>query len=524
MVIAWYALLGLSAILMVFHRCRISSCKKYIALPIVVESIGVLLWIWYYLRGGSSPRIMGISLFNIQEVILLQYIGIWESCIAIGLIPSRSLIEEKDWIRNSVFDTIQDEYDSARESYEKLWDKEGDAFQESLIHLSCLAAYAKRRCNLELIADSRGLLSTTELSLSIKETFDYYQLSGLSTGYEESGKADVPALLIIYAYQLFEKILQEAQSACYVKVYAGQTEDAVSFRMIVEADLGEEVAREGSCSVIDRAVAEMGTPEAIGAAISVREEDETETMELSAEYPLQNAFLANLWKKERAAEHGLAGIAGYLSLEGEALKVKTWIHDSLGRCLLMTKRAILCPGEVDRETLHRAWDRFFAGITAQVEAPFEGKAVSAAKLRKERQPLEGASPDSFSEKTLGEAELEEAYPECFAQSGSMGVNPILRGRIPADERYISIIDTAISVHVTNVSGHTTGDEAYITVTEDGEGYTLVFENNGESKNVDAGEIREGGGLRNLRRKVEAAGGTMEIESKPRFRMTLRLMR
>ena len=517
-IFVWSAVLPIAAFIILIRRCRITSYKKYMALPIVVGSIGFLLWGWYYVRGGSSPRIMGLSLYNIQEVFLLLFIGVWESCILIGLIPTRSLISERDWIRKTVLSTIREEYISAREYYDGLFQKEEDDFREALIRMACIGAYVKRRTNLELIADSRGLLSSTELSLAIRETFDYHQIAGLSTGYEESGKAEVPALLIIYAYELFEKILRQARSACYVMVSAGQTADEVHFRMIVEADAEDPEEGEGTENAfLDKVIREMGAPESIGARITVREEDETETVELSAAYPLKVAWFTRFEKHEKYAEHGLAGIAGFLSLEGEALRVKTWIHDSLGRCLLMAKRYILCPGEVERDALYKAWDRSFGGIIGLEEGAEPDAALLPESLRHQEQVLREGTPVS----SLDQAGLMEVYPECYEQAESMGVRLLVTGRIPLDPRYLEIIETAISVHVTNVSDHTTGDEAYIHVTEDADQYVFVFENNGESRSL---EVRETGGLRNLRRRTEAAGGSMVIESKPRFRMTLRLKR
>ena len=517
-IFVWSALMSVAAFIVMVNRCRVSSYKKYIALPIVVESVGLLLWIWYYIRGGSSPKIMGISLYNIQEVLLLQFIGMWESCILIGLIPSRSLISGKDWIRMNVADTIRDEYKSAKTYYDGLWEKDEDEFREGLIHMTCLGAYAKRRTNLELIADSRGTLSTTELSLAIRETFDYHQLAGLSVGYEESGKAEVPALLIIYAYELFEKIVSQAVSACYVKVYAGQTAEEADFKMIVEADLPDLQGEDGK-SFQGRVIRDMGSPEDLGAVLNIYEEDDTEVVELSAAYSLKSPFILNLGKSEKYVEHGLAGIAGFLSLEEEALIVKTWIHDSLGRSLLMTKRYILCPGEVEREALFKTWNLSFGGIVDLIK---EGK-EDFGSIQPPNIIPKGAEThqEDASIESLDQEDLRIAYRECFSQAGAMGVNVIVKGRIPLDPRYLDIIDTAISVHVTNVAGHTTGNEAYITVTEDADFYTFVFENNGESRSV---EVRETGGLRNVRRRVESAGGSMVIENRPAFRMTIKFVR
>ncbi len=517
-IFVWSALFSIAAFIVMIRRCRISSYKKYIALPFIVESVGLLLWAWYYIRGGSSPKIMGISLYNIQEVFLFQFIGMWESCIVIGLIPSRSLISERDWIRMNVVSTIQNEYISAREYYNGLWEKDEDEFREGLIHMTCLGAYAKRRTNLELIADSRGTLSTTELSLAIRETFDYHQLAGLSVGYEESGKAEVPALLIIYAYELFEKIVSQAVSACYVKVYAGQTAEEADFKMIVEADLPVGKSEDGR-SFLDILVRDMGSPEAIGAVINYSEEDETERVELSAAYSMKSADLISFGKHEQYVEHGLAGVTGFLSLEEEALVVKTWIHDSLGRCLLMTKRYILCPGEVEREALFKAWNLSFGGIVDLIK---DGKEDFGSIQPPNIIPKEAEThQEDAAIESLDQEGLRIAYSECFSQAGAMGVYVIVRGKIPLDPRYRDIIGTAISVHVTNVAGHTTGNEAYITVTEDADFYTFVFENNGESRSV---EVRETGGLRNVRRRVESAGGSMVIENRPAFRMTIKFVR
>ncbi len=54
-------------------------------------------------------------------------------------------------------------------------------------------------------------------------------------------------------------------------------------------------------------------------------------------------------------------------------------------------------------------------------------------------------------------------------------------------------------------------------TEDG--WRLTLTNDGEPPKE---PVRETGGLASLRRRVEAAGGTLSIESAPRFRMTVEL--
>ncbi|MCR5118481.1 MAG: hypothetical protein K6B44_02530 [Lachnospiraceae bacterium] len=51
----------------------------------------------------------------------------------------------------------------------------------------------------------------------------------MSTGYEETGNMEVPALLVIWAFELFRDVAENvAGSACYVKmaVYEARTERA----------------------------------------------------------------------------------------------------------------------------------------------------------------------------------------------------------------------------------------------------------------------------------------------------------
>ena len=54
--------------------------------------------------------------------------------------------------------------------------------------------------------------------------------------------------------------------------------------------------------------------------------------------------------------------------------------------------------------------------------------------------------------------------------------------------------------------------------EDGH-VTAVITNNGTPP---AGEIKEGGGLSSLRRRIRSAGGTMAIQSLPAFALTVTL--
>ena len=50
------------------------------------------LFAWYAAEGGS-PTLNGVKLYLIQEVYALYFIGFWEGCILIGLIPTNTSYE-----------------------------------------------------------------------------------------------------------------------------------------------------------------------------------------------------------------------------------------------------------------------------------------------------------------------------------------------------------------------------------------------------------------------------------------------
>ena len=101
----------------------------------------------------------------------------------------------------------------------------------------------------------------------------------------------------------------------------------------------------------------------------------------------------------------------------------------------------------------------------------------------------------------------------------MGIRLEIVGELPEEETLQPVVDQAISAHVINVLQHAEGTVATVRIQE-GEGeYCLIFQNDG---NPPEGEIRETGGLSNLRKKVEEVGGGMKVSCKPRFEMRLTL--
>ena len=91
------------------------------------------------------------------------------------------------------------------------------------------------------------------------------------------------------------------------------------------------------------------------------------------------------------------------------------------------------------------------------------------------------------------------------------------GDIPAQTATEQLILEAASEALTNAVRHAGAQTLYICFSETSTHYQVSFQNDGR---LPAGEITEGGGLTSLRRKVEAAGGSMSICCHPAYALTI----
>ena len=166
--------------------------------------------------------------------------------------------------------------------------------------------------------------------------------------------------------------------------------------------------------------------------------------------------------------------------ERETLAARVKVHDGMGSLILKTKRAIL-QEECDKDALIREW----SDIVSLIYAP--------------------------------ETE-DDKYAEVERTAESVGVKIFYTGvRPPKGSDSEKILVNAVFECITNTARHADGDELSITVSDDWEFLTARFSNNGRPPQA---AIVEGGGLSSLRRMAEMAGGSMRIESSPRFLLTV----
>lgn len=164
--------------------------------------------------------------------------------------------------------------------------------------------------------------------------------------------------------------------------------------------------------------------------------------------------------------------------EKELLAAKSAMHDSLAACITVTKQYLAGDlGEVDAGMVLQEW----------------GKSIS-----------------------FREAALLSAKEKLFHDAKSSGVMVRMKGEEPkgsaADLMYV-----AMQVCLNNAIQYAQATELEINIWNNADNYMVMIGNNGKQPEQ---TIMEGGGLTNLRHRIEAAGGTMVVQSLPEFSLII----
>ena len=169
--------------------------------------------------------------------------------------------------------------------------------------------------------------------------------------------------------------------------------------------------------------------------------------------------------------------------EEEILNTKMRVHDEMGRCLIAAQKYLQeGSNESIPDSVAFAWQR----------------AVSMIKYNNE---------------TADEDMLSQIRKTC--ESIKLGF--IQKGKLPKEESAAYLLTCAVRECVTNAVRYAGASELYADFTETETEATVVVYNDGKQPEE---EIVEGGGLSTLRRRVERAGGSMTVQSRPRFKLTV----
>ena len=164
--------------------------------------------------------------------------------------------------------------------------------------------------------------------------------------------------------------------------------------------------------------------------------------------------------------------------EREQLAAKSAMHDSLAACITVTKQYLSGDlGAIDADVVLREWEK---SIVFQ------------------------------------DAGLLSAREKLYESADSSGVTIRMRGTEPAGGA-AELMYTAMQVCLSNAIQYAQATELVTNIWEDGDRYTVLIRNNGRPPEK---TITEGGGLSNLRRRIERIGGTMTVQSLPEFALVI----
>ena len=198
-------------------------------------------------------------------------------------------------------------------------------------------------------------------------------------------------------------------------------------------------------------------------------------LELKAQIKQLNAISRELkWLSDNAL---------ILTREKEVLSAKTKLHDDMGAGLIAI-RHILHHNRTEEEA--NAMDLF-------------RQAVSAIKY-------DNAYP-------RGRSELDRFLHDAKA----IGIKVNLSGDLPEQEELRHVMILAMRECLTNSVRHAGATTIHITAEKKGDSVSVKITNDGRSPET---EVVPKGGLHNLYRHIMDCGGTMEIQSKPSFALTV----
>ena len=217
-------------------------------------------------------------------------------------------------------------------------------------------------------------------------------------------------------------------------------------------------------------------------------EDMTEQYRITEALKEKNERLQDIQRRMKA----VSDLSGEMFVAREKANARAALHNQLGQVLLMGQHWLEHPDGADAEMVRmttREMNRFLLR--------------EAEDLSEEETEAAGAGTDPLR--------------QTLAMIGNIGVQAEIRGELPEIPSRRALLAGAILECASNAVKHAEGDRITVLLEEDGSGLTVRISNNGRPPE---GPVAESGGLLSLRRRIEAAGGRMLVETRPGFCLTL----
>ena len=206
--------------------------------------------------------------------------------------------------------------------------------------------------------------------------------------------------------------------------------------------------------------------------------DITQLHDLAQELEQKNIALEELYQRLKVYETDVE----VLIRTRERLETKIGIHSELGQTLLATRSYLLDNNE-NKALPAEAWKRSIALLRQNI--------------------VENA--EQFTLQTL------------IQTATAFGISVEVTGQMPEQKAVEKLFLKTATEALTNAVRHAEAKTLHIFLTETDTDYQICFRNDGK---MPENAITEGGGLVSLRRKVETAGGIMQIDCQPEYSLTI----
>ena len=118
-------------------------------------------------------------------------------------------------------------------------------------------------------------------------------------------------------------------------------------------------------------------------------------------------------------------------------------------------------------------------------------------------------------------EGEQLHRQVQERAKVLGVKIIYTGEKVWESHISELMDIILLEALSNCVRHAGASELYVKFSIEEQEWVMVLTDNGQKPEKN---IKEGGGLSGIRKRVEQCGGSMRITAAPRFSITVKLLR
>ena len=174
-----------------------------------------------------------------------------------------------------------------------------------------------------------------------------------------------------------------------------------------------------------------------------------------------------------------------LTREEEMLSMKMRVHDNLGYSVLAAQRMLLRESEADRDVFLSQWKQ------------------TLDLLNKDNESVKG----------------EQLHRQVQERAEILGVKIIYTGEQVWESHIFELMDIILLEALSNCVRHAGASELYVKCSSGEQEWIMVITDNGQTTEKD---VKEGGGLSGIRKRVEQCGGTLRICAESKFSIIVKI--